>query len=320
MKLPVLAATEYALVAAKASGGEVMKLPVLAATEYALVAAKASGGETVKLPVLAATEYALVAGAPGSADRARQVADLIDEAVPRIAPIVGTADLRPVPAVIYVDRQEFVAATGIPSRAPIVGLATFPAGVIHVDSGGALASIGKVVPHEVGHVLIGRAVGPAFGALPIWLNEGVAEYVAGERAAQVDPVTLQAVGRGEIIPLAELDAAFGSGGGRGRLAYTEAASIVNFLVSARGEQIIASLLGSLRETRDFEAALEQETGWDVVELEKAWSRSVSRRFRWPLLLGSSALPFTLMLLLFLLALVRFLIERRRRQEMAEQDW
>ena len=59
---------------------------------------------------------------------------------------------------------------------------------------------------------------------------------------------------------------------------------------------------------------------DRVELEKAWSRSVSRRFRWPLLLGSPALPFTLMLLLFLLALVRFLMERRRRQEMAEQDW
>ena len=274
----------------------------------------------MRLPVLATTRYALVAGAPGGADTARRVADLIDEAAPRIAPLVGTDDLSPVPAIIYLDRREFLAATGMPPRAAVVGLAVFPAGVIHVDSTGALASIERVVPHEVGHVLVGRAVGPAYAALPTWLNEGIAEYVAGERAAQVDPVTLRAVGRGDIIPLSELDAAFRSGGGRGRLAYVEAASIVNFLVSARGETIIASLLGSLRETRDFEVTLEQETGWQLGALEKAWHRSVSRRFRWPLLLSSPALPFLLMLLLFIVGLVRFLLERRRRQEMAEQDW
>jgi len=298
----------------------VWRATIALAAVLASLTGTASCGEAVRPPVLAATQYALVAGAPGDVDTAQRVAGLIDEAVPRIAALVDTDDLRPVPATIYVDRQKFVAATGISPRAPIVGLAVFPAGVIHVDSGSALASIEKVVPHEVGHVLIGRAAGPALAILPTWLNEGVAEYVAGERAAQVDPVTLRAVGRGEIIPLAELDAAFGSSGGRGRLAYIESASIVNFLVSARGEQIIASLLSSLRETGDFEVALQQETGWNLMELEKAWRRSVSRRFRWPMLLGSSTLPFILMLLLFMIALVRFLIERRRRQEMAEQDW
>ncbi|GAG43929.1 unnamed protein product, partial [marine sediment metagenome] len=201
---------------------------------------------------------------------AASVAGLIDEAVPRIAALLRTDDLRPVPAFVYHDRSQFLAATGMPPRSTVVGLATLPAGVIHIDGTGRLAAIEKVVPHEVGHVMIGRAVGRALPALPVWFNEGVAEYVAGERAAQVDPVTLRAVGRGSALPISELDAEFRSLGDTNPLAYAEAASLVNFLVSERGEGVIADLLAALRQHRDFATALEQTTGWTVLELESAW--------------------------------------------------
>lgn len=283
-------------------------------------ATAAAAGQAPEAPPLVVSRYARVEGDSDAEEVAGRVAGLIDEAVPRIAALLRIDDLRPVPAFVYLDRSRFLEATGRHPRSTVVGLATLPAGVIHIDGTGLLAAIERVVPHEVGHVMIGRAVGRALPALPVWLNEGVAEYVAGERAAQVDPVTLRAVGRGNALPLSELDPAFRSLGNTNPLAYAEATSLVNFLVAQRGESVIADLLASLRQHGDFAVALEQTTGWTVSELESAWRLSVAERWRWPLLLQSPVLPFAVMLLLFIVGLVRFLRERRRRQEMPDEDW
>jgi hypothetical protein len=270
--------------------------------------------------LLVESQYAKVVGVPKARATARTVATLIDDAVPRIGAIVGTDDLRPVPAAIYLDRSAFVEATGIPARARVVGLATFPAGLIHVDGTGLLATIETVVPHEVGHVLTARALGPALPALPVWMNEGIAEYVAGERAAQVDPVWVRALGRGAALELTELDTAIGERGETAGLAYAEAASIVNFLVAQRGEGVIADLLSSLTQTQDFDATLREVTGWGSTELESTWRDSVVRKWRWPLLAQSPLLIYALMVLLFLVGLARYLRERRRRQETHGEDW
>jgi len=270
--------------------------------------------------VLRQTTYAHVIGHPQAEHLAVRVAAAIDQAVPEIAPLLGARDLSPIRAYVYPDRDSFRRAANLPRRSTIAGLATFPGEVIHIDGTGLLASIEKVVPHEVGHVLVARALGPALPALPRWTNEGIAEYVAGERASQVDPVALRAIGRGSALDIAELDAAFHSGGQRTALAYAQSASLVNFLVAERGEEIIADLLRTLRETRSFDAALDQATGRRLPELESAWRRSLARRWRWPLLFQSGAPVLALMLLLFLAGLVRHFLRRRRRQEISEQDW
>src|SRR5574340_1274087 len=51
--------------------------------------------------------YSEVSGEAKARPTAQRVAALIDEAVPRIAPLVGATDLRPVRAVIYLDRGRF---------------------------------------------------------------------------------------------------------------------------------------------------------------------------------------------------------------------
>ncbi len=276
--------------------------------------------ETERPHLLVTSRHARVTGRLEAYETARAVAALIDEAVPRIAPVVATSDLRPVPAQVYLDRRAFVEATGIPAESRVVGLATFPSEVVHIDATGLLTAIERVVPHEVGHVMMARALGPALPALPVWLNEGIAEYLAGERAAQVDPVWVQALARGSALQLSELDAAINERGQTAGLAYAEAASIVNFLVAQHGEGVIAELLGSLAQTRDVEVALREVTGWGSAELESAWRSSVVRRWRWPLLIRSPVLIYGLMAVLFLIGLARHLRERRRRQEMLAEDW
>jgi len=133
-------------------------------------------------------------------------------------------------------------------------------------------------------------------------------------------VALSAGGRGSALRLADLDPAFRSDGSDVAIAYAQSASLVNFLVAERDERVIADLLAALRASRDFDSALQQATGFTSPELESAWRSSVARRWRWPLLLRSGSLVLTLMLVLFLVGLIRYLRERRRRQEMPEQDW
>lgn len=269
--------------------------------------------------LLRLTPHAQVLGPPEAEALAVRVAAAIDEAVPRIAPLVGARDLGPVRAYVYPDRDSFRQAAHLPPRSTIAGLATFPDEIIHIDGTGLLASIEKIVPHEVGHVLVARALGPALPALPRWANEGIAEYVAGERASQVDPLALQAVGRGSALDIAHLDAAFGSGGERTALAYAQSASLVHFLVARRGEPVITNLLRALRQTGSFDSALQQAAGLPLRELESAWRQSLARRWRWPLLFQSGAPVLALMLLLFLAGVIRHFLHRRR-QEMSEQDW
>lgn len=264
--------------------------------------------------------YAEVTGDVEARQTALRVASLVDQAVSRIAPLVGARDLRPVRAIIYLDRGRFLAATQMPPRAPVVGLATFPSEIIYIDGTGLLTSIERIVPHEVAHVMVARSLGPAASSLPTWANEGIAEYAAGENSSQVDPVTLRAIGQGRFIPLIDLDAAFRDKGDTSSLAYAEAASIVNTLVTSRGPQVIAQLLTATRERGSFASALSQVTGMDEAQLDSSWRRSVSRRWRWPLLFDSQALLLVAMLILFLLAYIRYRRERRRRQEMPDSDW
>lgn len=271
-------------------------------------------------PFLVTKRCSVVAADPAARDKAPRVAALVDVAVPRIAGIVGTADLRPIPLIIYTDRTAMLQAAGMPPRSTVVGVAALPSGVIYLDGTERLAGIEKVVPHEVAHVLIARAVGPALPAVPLWLNEGIAEYAAGATASRVDPIWLRAIGQGQSLGIGELDRAISDRGDEAGLAYAQAASIVNFLVAQRGEGVIADLLRAIARSEDFEAALQQVTGWQQSEMESAWRRAASRSWRWPLLFESQLIWFGLMVLLFLAGLVRYLRERRRRQETPGDDW
>ena len=270
---------------------------------------------------VATSAYVQIAADPQMRSEVPRVAALVNEAVPQVAAIVGATDLQPIPVRVYADRAAMLEGTGMPLRSGVVGFAVLPAGVIHLDGSERLAKVEEVVPHEVAHVLIARVLGgEGLAALPLWLSEGIAEYAAGTEASQVDPVWVRALSEGKSLRIAELDEAIGAHGDRAGLAYAEAASLVSFLVAKQGEGVIAELLRSIATTHDIEASLSEVVGWSLDELEEAWRTETVREWRWPLLFESQAVWFSLMVLLFLAGLVRYLRERRRRQESAEDDW
>ncbi len=258
--------------------------------------------------------YSLVL-APDRAS-AEEVASLIDRAVPRAAQLTGATDLTPIRALVHPDRPRFSAATGAARGGRVVGLAVFPSQVIHLDGSGVFASVRRVVPHEVGHVLVYRAVGPGVARLPRWVNEGIAEYVARSAPAYVDPAAMLALRGGGTLPLAELDAAFGRED-TVDTAYAESASLIEFLVARSGQDSIASLLQALRVGEDFPPALAHVTGLTPEAFQAAWGKWVRPRTR-PLPDLTMLLWLAMVVLLFL-AFLRMLRERRRPEREMEEE-
>lgn len=278
--------------------------------------------------VLAATRYAQVGGAERARGTAPHIAGVVDVIVPRAARLVGTADMRPVPVRVCVDLREFIRITATASFVVAPG-AMAREGVIylHLEGVGSSDELDREVTHEVAHVMLARAADDAEGEVPLWFNEGVAQYAEGASPLRADRLSAEAERAGKLRPISELGTfafrqtdvirQFGP-----EYAYAEAASLVHYLVAQHGEHVIADLLAATREQGQFAAALARVTGLTLPELESAWRNSLRQQWTWAAFVDINLLVWVVMVLLLGAAVLRYRRERRRRQEEAGAagDW
>ncbi|NPC95453.1 hypothetical protein [Nocardioides sp. zg-DK7169] len=127
-----------------------------------------------------------------------------------------------------------------------------------------------VMSHEAVHV----ATGVATSAMPLWLLEGFADYVAlrgvdlpvSTTAAQV---VRQVRERGAPRALPDA-AAFDVANGRLGAVYESAWLAAVVLAEHTGEAGLVAVYEAVRDGEDLEAALARITGWDVASLTAAW--------------------------------------------------
>ncbi len=129
--------------------------------------------------------------------------------------------------------------------------------------------IKKILWHEYTHAVINDLTGRN---CPRWLHEGLAQY----QESKVDPVDLPDLARkrdrGRLIPLEELDRAFGfdQAPARVRLAYAQSYSLVGYLIDRYGFWRINAVLGELGKGTGWREAFEKEFLFPVADLEEEW--------------------------------------------------
>ncbi len=204
-------------------------------------------------------------------------------------------------------RPPFVAAVAFPWRDVII----LKAEAWQTGSPGAFEAIYQ---HELVHCVLGAAERKYEVALPVWLHEGIAEWVA-EKPFYGDPAILgEAVRRERLIPFAELVKSFPRQEGASRLAYAQAHSVVRALADfgegpALERRNIPILLRLLLRGERFEDALRLMTGLSLDEFESLWRGEVRRRSH----SGLNWLPeFLFSGFLTALALLVFGVQRARR--------
>ena len=223
---------------------------------------------------------------------------------------------------IVKDREAFV-ETGAGGYA--VAFAVPRRGLIVMDNSRVRIdpfSLEPILTHELAHLILHRHIPE--GALPRWLDEGVAQWVSGGVAEialmeGAGPRLKQAVLSGRWVPFNSLAGPFPADDPALSLAYEQSRSFVEFIVLRYGSEGLLRILGGLRDGKRIEAAVEDAVSVSFGELEADWRDDLKRRVTWIVYL-SDRLPvilFFLAAILTVLGFIRFLIRKRNYKD---EDW
>lgn len=149
-------------------------------------------------------------------------------------------------------------------------------GKIRIPVGGLTGmneNLRRILYHEYAHVLI-RAL--ARNHVPLWFNEGLAQWAAGETTAHLE----ERLAQGEkIIPFSRFEKSFdGLSPAEVSLAYGQSLSLTNFLIDYFGEAQIVEVLHRLGSGMNFSiAAADILAPWNnsFDRLVEAWLKTLS---------------------------------------------
>ena len=267
---------------------------------------------------LGETALSVVAVNPKMAASVREV---VNETAPRLRRLTG-ASLEKIKIIVAKDRDDFEAqarALGGPKWA--AALAVPQMGLILSRSPGQLTNphdFRLLLIHELTHLYLAAALGRR--RPPLWLEEGLCMYAAGEggwgRAADM----ARGVLTGEFIPFEDLEKKFPLKAKSAGLAYAQSYYLIGYLLSKYGADTPALLVKALAKGMDVTAALHQVTGKGLVAVQSEYKAAMESRFSWLAVLTTAGTIWGLLAVFIGVGLVmRRRRQLKRRREMDEKD-
>lgn len=173
---------------------------------------------------------------------------------------------------IYNTREEFIAGTGAVQWA--TGMTRYESKEIMVfsASGGLLNSL---LPHELTHLIFRDFVGFK-GTVPLWLDEGVAQWEEEYKKEQAQKTVKKLIRGGDFIPIDRLtrtDIRIESDKVMVNKFYAQAITLVGFLIEKYGGLNFTSFCRQLRDGKTLDSALSSiytSSIPNTQELQKKW--------------------------------------------------
>ena len=210
----------------------------------------------------------------GGTDFGQQLHDAAAQALIRLSQDVGLSPDKPVDIYIYASSNDLKdAVLYAPSW---VGGQAFPENnIVIIGVPPDQLDWGKSTEaHELTHVLVGHLTFSCLSFMPTWLNEGLAMYGEGGPQAADQAQFDQAKADDQLPSLRSLIGGFSEEASRASLSYTEAYSVVNFMIKTYGRSKMTSLLLDLRDGQAMDDALQAVYGFNTDGLEAAWRSSI----------------------------------------------
>jgi hypothetical protein len=184
---------------------------------------------------------------------------------------------QPLRIYIYASREDLQQALGF-NIEPSLGGLTFPdIGVILVpnpDIPGKDDELKRVLTHELTHVLAYQYYGSGYDLLPKWMKEGSASLTD----YAINPIhseTLQYAARtGMLLPLVSLCDSFPQDPAKNILAYSESASLVNFLYHRFGAEGLEEISRQYIAGENCENGIRKTTGMTLNQIQHVWEEEV----------------------------------------------
>lgn len=183
---------------------------------------------------------------------------------------------------VYASGDDFAGALR-PNTEPWIAGASYPALdlILAVLPNTNAAEIGRVVPHEISHVLLHQATRNPFNRPPNWLDEGLATYAQEVADPSYPALVRAAAADGRLESVRTLNAQFPYDGGAAQLAYAQSLSVVEFIVETHGSDGMARLIAVFRDGVSYDDAVRQALGVSLDGLDRAWRASLDAQPRVP---------------------------------------
>jgi len=219
---------------------------------------------------------------------------------------------------IVAHEADFKAAVGTDLPDWVGAVTLFPQDIVVVRSPdlsrSTLREYRASVVHELIHLLQGQYI--PLNLTPIWFNEGLAVYFAGEFGLRERIVVSKAIFHKKLIPLGKIEQIVKFSHPQADLAYAESASVIEFIEMVYGVGTVEEILKTMRQYAGFNQAVSRVTDSDYDHLLNQWEKYLARKYQWIFLLDIQNILWLIMPVIALLAYISI----RRRNKVTLRQW
>ena len=207
--------------------------------------------------------------------QAQTLADKGFESLSIMGPITGSEIETPIVITMYNNQNEMFEAVVQRSFTTAHQLITegqaFSSENVVIVQGGDTRAIGTAT-HELVHVLVHRATRGG-ATVPVWLNEGLAEFGNLDKSLSYDRYLEWAIDTGRLTPLHQLQS-FPGDPNLVIVGYGQARNLVEFMIREWGPEKMADLLAGMADGQNVDRALIQTYGFGIRDLDHHWRESI----------------------------------------------
>ncbi len=198
------------------------------------------------------------------------------DTVTKMGVLLGVVPAQTIRVIGYNDYLHMTSA--LPFQSKTTEAELIRQGVAFYDYGVLLELIGDpqaddVARHELTHMLVREATKEAFVQLPVWLDEGLAEYAMTNPDYSHEAALSGAISSNKLLPLRHMQSLPGKSS-EILLVYGEGRSVIKYLIDTYGEGKMRDLFAAFNQGLQIDEALKKVYGFDQDGLDNAWHKSL----------------------------------------------
>jgi hypothetical protein len=134
--------------------------------------------------------------------------------------------------------------------------------------------IKRQIPHEILHVLLYEKVGPGYGNIPRWFNEGLASMAELFPNPDYQILLNKAHERGTLLPIASLCQSFPLDAASFQLSYAESYAFTLYFQQTYGNEAVEALIQAYADGQSCEQGFESTLGLTLNKIEADWRQAM----------------------------------------------
>ncbi len=214
----------------------------------------------------------------GGSAFSNEVMSAAQDALIRLQSSTGAELKRRVKLYVYASSQDLQGALIFPYEWT-GGITLAPYGTIAIGISSSNLIWGKnATAHELCHLVIHQVTSNPYNDLPRWLDEGLAVYNEQTVDVSFSSALKRAVDSNDLVSVRSLSSPFSANAQVATLSYAESYSVVDFLISAYGQEEMLQLLDVFSKGSTYDGALKEVYGFDSEGLNTLWQKHVKQQF------------------------------------------